>query len=281
MGSFDPVGNSQKRRFTPTRVSSSTLSVLLSRNFNSQNYSARPPYSPAYHPRLNIKLTLTRVTMLLIGLGLGICLGFIVVPSLDNVDNCGGHYEVPLTREDNPNYAKNLNLPSLLRPSTSTSVSTVAELKNNSEMTFRRPRYFSTELGLRKKLLVGVIITKTMDVEVLKGLNQTLAPRADKLIFFVGGNDSDEYVIRVKSLGLTSVIHVVDNKTNGNNLERVALKVVKYVGEKFSEQFDYFFTIADKFWVNGRLLVETVLRLSITDNFFMGAQTKEFCSLGN
>lgn len=53
-----------------------------------------------------------------------------------------------------------------------------------------RPRYYSTELGIKDKLAVAVLTTTPLLRDYGVTLNQTLNKHVDKLMFFVDGEAS-------------------------------------------------------------------------------------------
>lgn len=53
-----------------------------------------------------------------------------------------------------------------------------------------RPRYYSSELGIKDKLAVAVITSESLLSDYALSVNKTLAPHINKLLFFVRSDDS-------------------------------------------------------------------------------------------
>ncbi|KAG7166270.1 Chondroitin sulfate synthase 2-like [Homarus americanus] len=122
-----------------------------------------------------------------------------------------------------------------------------------------RPRYYTTELGIRDKLLVAVISTEESIGTFGIAMNKTLNHHVDKIIFFIDG-------IGTKKFGLD--IPIVGFKD-----EKPLIKVFRmltYLHENYLNEFDYFFIVSDRTYVHGRKLHKMVKRISISENVYMG-----------
>jgi hypothetical protein len=158
----------------------------------------------------------------------------------------------------------------------------------------RRPRFFSTELGLRKKLIAGIILTDISRIENVLALNRTLGPHVNQLLFFAVGQN---WAKKLKSAGLSGVVTLTESKDSFRNrssssflrldkpqYNRAALKVMRYFGNKFADGFDYFFVGIDVFYINGKNLMKSVKNISISQNVIWGSSAarieQDICRLG-
>lgn len=122
-----------------------------------------------------------------------------------------------------------------------------------------RPRYYTTELGIRDKLLVAVLSSRKSIGSFGIALNKTLNHHVDKLIFFIDGIGS-------KKLGLN--IPIVGFKDEKPLIK--VFRVLSYLHENYLNEFDYFFVVSDHTYIHGRKLYKMVQRISISENVHMG-----------
>lgn len=132
-------------------------------------------------------------------------------------------------------------------------------LKPSKSEKLLRPRYYTTELGMRDKLLVAVISTKDSIGSFGIALNKTLNHHVDKVIFFIDGIGS-------KKLGLN--IPIVGFKDEKPLIK--VFRVLSYLHENYLNEFDYFFVVSDRTYIHGRKLYRMVQRISISKNVHMG-----------
>lgn len=136
-----------------------------------------------------------------------------------------------------------------------------------------RPRYYTTELGLRQKLFVGVMTsTGTINTRGV-AINKTAAHLVDKIMFFNNG-------VNPPRINLTGIIGFSDT--------RKILKpfhVLKYIADNYVDKFDYFFLIKDDSYIRAFNLSETVKKISVSEDVHLGGFFRDresaFCSLGN
>ncbi|KAK4314086.1 hypothetical protein Pmani_014616 [Petrolisthes manimaculis] len=135
-----------------------------------------------------------------------------------------------------------------------------------------RPRYYTTELGMREKLLVAVVSTRETVGSYGISLNKTLSQYVDKLIFFLDG-------IGTKKLGLN--IPIVGFKDEKPLLK--VFRILSYINENYLNDFDYFFMVSDRTYVHGRRLYKLLQHISISENIYMGTLLDNpqslYCSL--
>ncbi|XP_059474527.1 chondroitin sulfate synthase 2 [Neocloeon triangulifer] len=134
-----------------------------------------------------------------------------------------------------------------------------------------RPRYYSSELGLRQKLFVGVMTTTSSINTRGVAINKTMAHLVDKVMFFNNG-------VNPPRINLTGIIGFSDS--------RKILKpfhVLKYIADNYLDKFDYFFLVKDESYVRAFNLTEAVKRISVSEDVhiggFMPDKETAFCSL--
>ncbi|CAB3366693.1 Hypothetical predicted protein [Cloeon dipterum] len=134
-----------------------------------------------------------------------------------------------------------------------------------------RPRYYSSELGLRQKIFIGVMTTTSTINSRGVAINKTMAHLVDKVMFFNNG-------INPPSVNLTGIIGFSDS--------RKILKpfhVLKYIADNYIDKFDYFFLIKDDSYIRAYDLIETVKKISVSEDVHLGGFMRDkesaFCSL--
>lgn len=138
-----------------------------------------------------------------------------------------------------------------------------------------RPRYFSTELGIRKKLFVAVLTTQqTINTRGIV-VNKTTSHLVDKLTFFIDAPGTQK--LNVSYLKLPGIVGFIDT--------RVILKpfhVLKYIKDNYIENYDFFFIVNDSAYIKARKLNEIVQKISISQDVYASTKIQDsvFCSLG-
>lgn len=137
---------------------------------------------------------------------------------------------------------------------------------------FVRPRYYSTELGIREKLFVGVITSREYLHSRGVAVNKTLAHLVDKIRYFISVPEGAK-----PNVTLPGIVGFTDT--------RGILKpfhVMKYITDNYLEDYDYYFITKDTSYINGRRLVELVEKISVSQDFYLGSNVAEesYCSLG-
>ena len=143
--------------------------------------------------------------------------------------------------------------------------------------TLTRPRYFSTELGIKDKNFVA-ILSSINNIPVLGlAINETLAHHVNRLAFFVEVAGSDK--LDVKTLP------IVGFKNSQQGL--LTLHTLKYLSDKLAVGYSYFLLIKDTTYVDGRKLENLTKHISITEHVYMGfpgtnpTSNPSVCSLGS
>ena len=142
-----------------------------------------------------------------------------------------------------------------------------------------RPRYYSTELGIKERSFVAVLSSIKQISSLGLAINQTLAHHVNRLAFFVDVAHNKEEKLDVKAL------QIVGFKDSQQGL--LTLHTLKYLADKLAVGYSYFFFIRDTTYVDGRKLDRLVKNLSITEHVYMGTpgtgptDIPSICSLGN
>lgn len=126
--------------------------------------------------------------------------------------------------------------------------------------TLIRPRYLSTELGIKEKNFVAVLSSIKQIPSLGLAINETLAHHVSRLAFFVEVAGTDK--LDVKTLP------IVGFKDSQQGL--LTLHTLKYLADKLAVGYSYFFFIKDTTYVDGRKLDNLTKHISITENVYMG-----------
>jgi len=233
------------------------------------------------------RISYNQLQHLLIGLCVGITLGILLIPVLDN--HCYSEFmekDIVLMNSEAMGSGRFLNI------SNHYNAKTESPAKKTNQY-IRRPRFFSTELGLRKKIVCGVILTDLARVENVLAINSTLGPHVNQMIYFAVGFN---WANKLKSVGLTGVVALSDKSPftnistgeftslNKSQYHRTILKGMRFLGIKLSDTFDYFFIGIDVFYINGKNLMKAVKNLSISQDVLWGKlespDKRSSCSVG-
>lgn len=144
--------------------------------------------------------------------------------------------------------------------------------------TLVRPRFYTTELGIRDKLFIGVVTTPETIGTLGVAQNKTTAHLVDKIMYFIDAPSAQK--INVSSLKLPGIVGFTDT--------RDVLKpfhLIKYISDNFLEDYDYFFISRDSTYIQARSLYEFAKKVSVSEDVYCGnpsATDKDstYCSLG-
>lgn len=129
----------------------------------------------------------------------------------------------------------------------------------NDGKKFVRPRFASTELGIREKLFVGVLSTPHTVNSFGMALNKTFAHYVTKTVFFTNGKS-----------GLPPPGMQVISFPDQDN-KKLPIHALKYIKEHYASTFDYYLFITDRTYIRGEKLYELVGHISISEEVHMGA----------
>nr|XP_018911367.1 PREDICTED: chondroitin sulfate synthase 2 [Bemisia tabaci] len=141
--------------------------------------------------------------------------------------------------------------------------------------TLVRPRYFSTELGIKEKLFVGVLTTYESISSHGIAFNKTVGHLVDKLLFFINAPGSQK--LNVSLLKLPGIVRF----TNTRSLLQ-PFHAIKYISDNFIDEFDFFFLIKSDAYVKASSLNKIIESISVSEHVHVGVKAdpkSSFCSL--
>ncbi|KGL77720.1 Chondroitin sulfate synthase 2, partial [Tinamus guttatus] len=121
-----------------------------------------------------------------------------------------------------------------------------------------RTRYISTELGMRQRLFVGVLTSKSSLNTLAVAVNRTLAHRLERLVYFTGTRG------RKVPHGMTVVTHS-DERPIWNMYQ-----TIKYLLDHYVSDFDWFFLVQDDTYTEAHRISRLVAHLSIDTHLYLG-----------
>ncbi|RZF45951.1 hypothetical protein LSTR_LSTR008328 [Laodelphax striatellus] len=203
----------------------------------------------------------------IVGVILGLGLSLLLTPLIDN--DC--LFSIQFSSEDrqilrvhkNDDYEPRINLAG--KP----------QKAQKTPQTLIRPRYFSTELGIKDKLFIGVLTRSETISSHAVALNKTVAHLVDKIMYFIDAPSAQR--LNVSSLKLPGIVGFTDT--------RDILKpfhLLKYLTDNFLEEYDFFFISKDTTYIRARNLYDFVKKVSVSEEVYAGTETAEqsgFCSL--
>lgn len=137
---------------------------------------------------------------------------------------------------------------------------------------FFRPRYYSTELGIREKIFVGVVTSREYLHSRGVALNKTLAHLVDRVRYFISVPEGTK-----PNVSLPGIVGFTDTRSILKPFH-----VMKYITDNYLEDYDFYYIIKDTSYVNGRQLLRLVNRLSVSRDIHLGVKVggENFCTLG-
>ncbi|XP_030435981.1 chondroitin sulfate synthase 2 isoform X2 [Gopherus evgoodei] len=121
-----------------------------------------------------------------------------------------------------------------------------------------RTRYISTELGIRQRLFVGVLTSKSTLNTLAVAVNRTLGHRLERLVYFTGTRG------RKVPHGMTVVTHG-DERPIWNMYQTIKYMLDHYVGD-----FDWFYLVQDDTYTEAHRVSHLVAHLSINTLLYLG-----------
>ncbi|XP_050044474.1 chondroitin sulfate glucuronyltransferase [Dermacentor andersoni] len=150
--------------------------------------------------------------------------------------------------------------------------SKTSQANSPEKVALKRPRFYSTELEIREKLLV-VVLTSPETVETFgAAVNRTLSGHPNKLIFYACASDGDS---SPAVLSAPSVLQLP-----GTKCDSLAYHVLRHLSVKnTAKDFDFVFLMRDSTYVNGEKLVSIATHVSVNVEVFLGRSTNGACDL--
>lgn len=125
-----------------------------------------------------------------------------------------------------------------------------------------RPRFYSTELEIREKLLVAVLTSPETIDTFGAAVNRTLSRHPNKLVYFSCTSDGEV----PSTLRAPSVVNFA-----GVNCDALVSHVLRHLSSKnVVKDFDFLFLMRDSTYVNGDKLVGLATRVSVNGDAFIG-----------
>merc|ERR1719193_1486595 len=121
-----------------------------------------------------------------------------------------------------------------------------------------RPRYASTELGIREKLFVAVLSSRESISNLGVAVNKTLSLYVSKLVFFMNSRGAP------LPNGL-SIVSFTDDRTILKPFH-----MFKYLAEHYLDNYDWFYVVPDNTYVRGEKLFDLVSHISISRDIYLG-----------
>lgn len=126
-----------------------------------------------------------------------------------------------------------------------------------------RPRYISTELGIREKILVAVLSAKDTIDSFGVAMNKTLSQYVTKTIFFLS-NRGDSFPSGMSIVSFAN-----------KHPQLLPIHVLKYVAEHYLNTYDYYMFVSDRAYLRGEKIFDLVSHISISEEIHLGAQLNE------
>ncbi|XP_076255911.1 chondroitin polymerizing factor isoform X1 [Rhynchophorus ferrugineus] len=143
--------------------------------------------------------------------------------------------------------------------------------KGEKKSKFTRPRYYSTELGIREKLFVGIFTSEEHVNTQALHINKTIGHLVNKIKFFI----TAQYKLKTK-FNLTGLVGFTDSRSKYRPFQ-----VIKYVGDTFPQDYDYYFFSTDYTFINIHRLKDLVNKISVSMDVYMGTPVPDssYCNI--
>ncbi|XP_003699976.1 chondroitin polymerizing factor [Megachile rotundata] len=137
--------------------------------------------------------------------------------------------------------------------------------------TLIRPRYYSTELGIREKLFIGVITSQQYLHSRDTAINKTVAHIVDKIRYFISIPEGTK-----PNVSLPGIVGFTDTRSILKPFH-----TMKYIIDNYLENYDYYLLIKDTSYINVKQLQNFVSKISVSQNVHVGVPSDipTYCSL--
>jgi hypothetical protein len=137
------------------------------------------------------------------------------------------------------------------------------DMKSHVKLRPTRPRFASTELGIREKIFLGVLATgESLETRAL-AINATLNSHSPKLAFFITTS-------RLRSESVQSQLPLVAFSEDASTPDSLWFRAFKYAGERHLNSYDWFFFVEDNMYVSASNIVHFVDRISVAGSHLIG-----------
>lgn len=122
-----------------------------------------------------------------------------------------------------------------------------------------RPRFHATELGIRRKLMVAVLVHPDDVESTIDGINRTTAHLVDNIAYFVNTDDPTDEML---DKGIQTFPE--------HQREWPSFHMIKYISNHYLEKYDFFLVLPATTYVDSRTLVERLGKISVRQEIYMG-----------
>lgn len=133
-----------------------------------------------------------------------------------------------------------------------------------------RPRYYSSELGIREKLFLGVMTTQSNINTMATAFNRTTAHLIDKIKFFINAADNVRTNFQLKN-----IVGFTDARDHLKPFH-----VLKYIADNYLDDYDFFLLTTDATYVNVPKVLEKLNHISISFDVYIG-QTRDTAEMAD
>lgn len=124
-----------------------------------------------------------------------------------------------------------------------------------------RPRYYSSELGIKEKLFVGVMTSQENIDTLATSFNKTSGHIVNKIKYFI---NADNVKTNFK---LKNIVGFTDTRENLKPFH-----VLKYIADNYLDDYDYFLITLDTTYLDARKLRQILSHISISLDVYIGTQ---------
>ncbi|KAG8229514.1 hypothetical protein J437_LFUL004920 [Ladona fulva] len=212
-------------------------------------------------------------TVFFVGLCIGISLSLIVTPFMEDecffsIKNPKGSYSEHVSKRrslssdsEKDDFEPQINFAGKPKKASKTPQSLL------------RPRYYSTELGIREKLFVGVLTSKQNIHSRAVAINKTVSDTVNKIMFFIDSPGPQKLNISMPGiLGFSDTRKILK-----------PFHAIKYILDNLLDEFDFFYLVNDRTYIKARKLLSIVEKISVSKEVHMGdgrdSNQSPFCSL--
>lgn len=141
--------------------------------------------------------------------------------------------------------------------------------------TLLRPRYYSTELGIREKLFVGILANPASVDGLAVAVNKTVTHWVDKTIFFVDTASGPK--LNVPLMKIPGIVGFTDTRSILKPFH-----MVKYIADNYLDEYEFFMLIKDNTYLNADKLMDLVKQVSVSEDVYASGTiiATNYCSLG-
>jgi len=125
-----------------------------------------------------------------------------------------------------------------------------------------RPRFASTELGIKEKVLFFVTTSTNTSHSRAAAVNKTMSPHLSKLLFFVTATSHS-----FSGPAQLPLVTFINEQTDAS---LTLLRALKYVSERYGSVYSWFFCSPDNVFVNSAKVVDFLDHISVAGYNLIG-----------